>query len=117
MRVGARLSALVLCDPCDRDPCDFVKLFSSSGALQMGPSQGPPGILRSIPPGALRLLSPDAPGARAYRGRQVPRFIITAAFGRRCIPRGCVAPPSNTPGILGRRALPRGRLVALGASP
>src|SRR5438128_5513430 len=40
-----------------------------------------------------------------------------AAFGRRCIPAGCVAPPSNTPGILGRRALPAGRIVALGATP
>src|SRR5438093_13623396 len=54
-----------------------------------------------------------------------------AAFGRRCIPAGCFAPPSNTPGIatpprkpraagapvLGRRALPAGRIVALGATP
>src|SRR3977135_20379 len=39
------------------------------------------------------------------------------AFGRRCIPSGCVAPPSNTPGILRRRALPAGRLAALGATP
>ncbi len=69
-----------------------------------------------------------------------------AAFDRRCIPApphragkraagtpaaGCVAPPSNTPGIatpprktraagapvLGRRALPPGRLAGLGATP
>src|SRR5258705_7686786 len=39
------------------------------------------------------------------------------AFGRRCIPSGCVAPPSNTPGIVRRRALPAGRLAALGATP
>src|SRR5580765_2066466 len=39
------------------------------------------------------------------------------AFGRRCIPSGGVASSSNTPGILGRRALPDGRLAALGASP
>src|SRR2546428_7133906 len=32
-----------------------------------------------------------------------------AAFDGRCIPAGCVAPRSNTPGILGRRALPAGR--------
>src|SRR6266576_132950 len=51
------------------------------------------------------------------------------AFGRRCIPpppqrdcrvggpgAGCVAPPSNTPGILRRRAVPAGRLAALGAT-
>src|SRR5437870_8977564 len=40
-----------------------------------------------------------------------------AAFDGRCIPAGCVAPPSNTPGILGRRALPAGRLARLGATP
>src|SRR5688572_32376340 len=39
-----------------------------------------------------------------------------AAFDRRCIPPGCVAPPSNTPGILGRRALPAGRIAGLGAT-
>src|SRR5713101_4434113 len=33
------------------------------------------------------------------------------------IPAGCVAPRSNTPGILGRRALPAGRLARLGATP
>src|SRR5437660_5293672 len=40
-----------------------------------------------------------------------------AAFGRRCIPADCVAPPSNIPDILGRRALSAGRLAALGATP
>src|SRR2546426_7640368 len=39
------------------------------------------------------------------------------AFGRRCIPADCVAPPSNIPDILGRRALSAGRLAALGATP
>jgi hypothetical protein len=39
------------------------------------------------------------------------------AFGRRCIPADCVAPPSNIPDILGRRALLAGRLAALGATP
>src|SRR5688572_17813726 len=38
------------------------------------------------------------------------------AFGRRCIPAGCVAPPSKIPDILGCRALPSGRLAALGAT-
>src|SRR5882672_4292891 len=51
------------------------------------------------------------------------RLILTArgeslaAFDGRCIPAGCVAPRSNTPGILGRRALPAGRLARLGATP
>ena len=40
-----------------------------------------------------------------------------AAFDGRCIPAGCVAPRSNTPGILGRRALPSGRIARLGATP
>jgi hypothetical protein len=40
-----------------------------------------------------------------------------AAFGRRRIPPGCVAPPSNIPDILGRRALPAGRRAGLGATP
>src|SRR3989442_10535656 len=40
-----------------------------------------------------------------------------AAFDGRCIPAGYVAPPSNTPGILSRRALPSGRLARLGATP
>src|SRR5712692_5232933 len=57
------------------------------------------------------------------------RSATPSAFERRCIPsrpqRGCrvggpgpggVAPPSNTPGILGRRALPDGRIAALGAT-
>src|SRR5438093_13667317 len=40
-----------------------------------------------------------------------------AAFDGRCLPADCVAPRSNTPGILGRRALPAGRLARLGATP
>ena len=40
-----------------------------------------------------------------------------AAFGRRCIPAGCVAPRSNIPDILTRRALPAGRIAALDATP
>src|SRR5713226_1429257 len=37
------------------------------------------------------------------------------AFGRRCIPAGCVAHRSNIPDMLTLRALPSGRLAALGA--
>jgi hypothetical protein len=39
-----------------------------------------------------------------------------AAFDGRCILAGGVAPRSNTPGILGRRALPARRLARLGAT-
>ena len=41
---------------------------------------------------------------------------MPAAFDGRCIPAGRVAPPSNTAGILSRRALPAGRLTRLGAT-
>src|SRR5438874_11683405 len=57
------------------------------------------------------------------------RGATPSAFERRCVPpppqRGCrvgdpapggVAPPSNIPDILGRRALPAGRIAALGAT-
>jgi hypothetical protein len=40
-----------------------------------------------------------------------------AAFDGRCIPAGGVAPPSNIPDILGRRALPPERLARLSATP
>src|SRR6266851_3426013 len=67
--------------------------------------------------------------ARRMASRLAARGATPSAFERRCIPpppqRGCrvgdpgpggVAPPSNTPGILGRRALPAGRIAALGAT-
>src|SRR6266545_3252461 len=54
----------------------------------------------------------DATGAALAARGESP-----AAFGRRCIPADCVAPPSNIPDILGRRALSAGRLAALGATP
>ena len=59
-------------------------------------------------------ISPTAGESRltalAARGERL------AAFDGRCIPADYVAPRSNTPGILGRRALPAGRIVALGAT-
>ena len=39
-----------------------------------------------------------------------------AAFGRRCILAGGVAPRSNIPDILTRRAWPAGRITTLGAT-
>src|SRR5947199_195438 len=39
-----------------------------------------------------------------------------AAFGRRCIPADCVAPPLHMDDMLGRRALSAGGLAALGAT-
>src|SRR4029077_17975283 len=69
-------------------------------------------------------------GGIAMRTVLAARGESLAAFDGRCIPSppqrgcrvgdpgaGCVAPPSNTPGILGRRALPAGRLTRLGATP
>ena len=40
-----------------------------------------------------------------------------SAFDERCILAACVAPPSNTGGILGRRALTARRFTRLGATP
>ena len=87
----------------------------------------------AAPPGALGDLGPRAShGARGRRGGGPPAALARlravrallaarggsrAAFGGRCIPAGCVAPPSNMPDILGRRALPAGRLARLGATP
>ena len=66
-----------------------------------------------------RLAGRRAHGPHPVNGRRtglVSRLRSPVAFGRRCIPPGCVAPHSNTPGILARRALPAGRLAALGAN-
>src|SRR5262245_14529269 len=57
--------------------------------------------------------------ARRKRRRSpwlVSRHVSLVAFGPRCIPPGGVAPPANTPCILGRRALPCGRIAALDAN-
>ena len=51
--------------------------------------------------------------SRPIRCREVtlwPVLVMCAAPFDRGIPAGCVASPSNTAGILGRRALPPGRL-------
>jgi hypothetical protein len=60
---------------------------------------------------AVLALMTSALAALAARGESL------AAFDGRRIPAGGVASPSNTPGILGRRALPAGRLARLGAPP
>src|SRR5205814_143300 len=53
------------------------------------------------------------------RAGRIPaaRAEMPAAFGRRCIPANCVAPPLHMDDMLGRRALLAGRLAALGATP
>ena len=52
-----------------------------------------------------------------WRARIAARGGSPAAFGCRCIPAGYVAPSSHIAHILGRRALPAGRLGTLGATP
>src|SRR5436309_9743931 len=52
-----------------------------------------------------------------FAGLLAARGESLAAFDGRCIPAGCVAPRSHAPGMLGRRALPAGRLARLGATP
>src|SRR2546428_10643943 len=56
-------------------------------------------------------------GAIALGASLTARGESLAAFDGRCTPAGCVAPRSNTPGILGRPAWPAGRLARLGATP
>ena len=51
-----------------------------------------------------------------FAGTLAVRGATPSAFERRCIPAGCVAPPSNIPDILSRRALPSGRLAVLDAT-
>src|SRR6186713_1983437 len=62
-----------------------------------------------MPPPAMRT-------GRRSMSRLAARGASPAAFDGRCIPAGGVAPHSNTPGILNRRALPAGRLARLGAT-
>src|SRR5436190_21577325 len=59
----------------------------------------------------------NAAARRAVTTMLAARGETPAAFGRRCIPSGCVAPRSNTPGIAPHRAQdarwgPRSALVA-----
>src|SRR6266516_7064014 len=79
-------------------------------------------------PGRLRTGSCARANVAATRTRRtVAGFMLSiglaargeslAAFDGRCILAGCVAPPLNTPGIRGRRALPARRLARLGATP
>src|SRR6266480_4538389 len=57
-------------------------------------------------------------GCRSFECRTilVSRLRSSFAFGRRCIPAGCVTRRSHIPDILPPRALPSGRLAALGAT-
>ena len=54
-------------------------------------------------------------GAWQEQAEAVVRIRIRSAFGLRCIPTGCVAPPLHMRHMLGRRALPFGRIATLGA--
>src|SRR5437870_1261266 len=111
-RIGSMVG--VLLDYCG-GPC--VRLQGSSDLLR-DPQPSSSVIIRAGREGeadssclTARSESPaafGAPNAAAALG---------TPFGRRCIPADCVAPPSNIPDILGRRALSAGRLAALGATP
>src|SRR6266851_5110363 len=93
-------------------------------------------VLRVLAVAAVLSLA-DGSSLLAARGGSPPAFGAPSAaaalgtpFGRHCIPPppqcgcrigdpapGCVTPLSNIPDILGRRALPGGRIAALGATP
>ena len=59
---------------------------------------------------------PRSDFGKAVRQGLAARGETPAAFGRRCIPADCVAPPSHMDDMLSRRALSAGRLAALGAT-
>jgi hypothetical protein len=88
---------------------------AASGERHESPAIRAAGFGRRMPHRArchvqpLRLL--PVARALAVRGETL------VAFDGRCIPGGGVAPPSNTAGILSRRAWPAGRLARLGATP
>src|SRR6266852_1835332 len=84
---------------------------SSPGALSAKPRTSNPHATFDTVAGANAVTDSMAALILTARGESL------AAFDGRCIPAGCVAPRSNTPGILGRRALPAGRLARLGATP
>src|SRR6478735_2358845 len=73
---------------------------------------------KRLPP---ELHSRGRPSASGDPGRNEGSIAVRAetpaAFDGRCILGGGVAPLSNTPGILGRRALPARRLARLDATP
>src|SRR5436190_1855330 len=88
---------------------DCVLAQCSLPDLATEPSQRLPHELR------LQLQSEDGFGTYLFH-ELAARGETPAAFGRRCIPADCVAPSSNIPDILGRRALSSGCLAALGAT-
>ena len=81
------------------------------------------GTLASLSLDVLKALAlAQGTATRMRRGTRVVGAALAArgesptAFDRRCIPPGCVAPRSNTVGILPRRALSDGRITGLGAT-
>ena len=91
-----------------------VWAFGRSGPLKMKPGFEP--MVQAFSGLMMMNGDEDGPPTRIGTSRLPARGATPSAFERRCIPSGCVAPPSNIPDILGRRALPDGRLAVLGAT-
>ncbi len=94
--------------PCSSSPdtlpaCDRGRVSAGSSRLR------PPSCAR------LDIRARPAHERRPGDGRLVSLSHKSWSIGPRRIPHGCVAPPSNTPSILGCRALP-GRIAALGVN-
>jgi DtxR family Mn-dependent transcriptional regulator len=87
---------------------DSVSVNAPDGSITMG-ARAASKLLVQVMAALLWLIVPNL--ALAARGAS------PAAIGRGCIPPDCVAPPSHIPDMLGRRALPGGRIPALGATP
>src|SRR5262245_36926140 len=98
--------------------------ISIGGILHDGERRREPACVRAQPQLRVQLLGDHT--RKTQRDRNctssshadslTTRGATPSAFERRCIPTGCVAPPSNIPDILSRRALPAGRLAVLGAT-
>src|SRR6266850_4214549 len=89
----------------------FVTFICASDSHAIGAG------VAALNPSSVAAPSSAIKAAILMRGSLTARGESLAAFDGRCIPAGCVAPRSNTPGILGRRALPSARLARLGATP
>ena len=95
---------LTLTSYCDLlDTIDALDLVDHVSPIQLA--------IRLLVPQGSRLLELDE-----MRAHLAARGAIPSAFERRCLPSGGVAPPANTPGLVGRRALPGERIAALGAA-
>ena len=106
---------------CTAVPRELLEsqLFGYRRGAFTGAERDNPGVIRSARDGTLFLDEIGELGLDLQP--KLLRFLVSPlrssfAFGRRCIPPGGVARRSHIPDMLPPRALPAGRLAALGAT-